>query len=150
MVFAIVDGVLTFFDLASSSVRPSLPDTKGCHAFSVNERNFTIVVANKRKLMIYSWQEGHGGGAHLRKELATTDLSKSLLCMDNCLVIGYKRSYEAVDLMTYSTLKVLDVDKDQKMISVEVCVLFCMCAVNVVRKDFFFDFVIALDFPFYL
>ena len=97
-------------------------DTKGCHLFSINERNFTIVVANKKKMALYAWQLGQNAGFVIRKEATLPDTPKSLYYIQNAIIIGFKRNYEAVDVNTFSSSRILDVDKDQRMICIEVTV----------------------------
>jgi hypothetical protein len=44
-----------------------IPESKGCAAFAIHERSSTLVMANKKKLSVYSWQ------------VCTTDRMRGLL-----------------------------------------------------------------------
>lgn len=98
-------------------------DTKGCHLLAINERNFTVVVINKKKLSLYAWQLGQNTGFIIRKEYTLPDTPRAVYYIQNALVIGYKKHYEAIDVNTFAQARILDVDKDQRMICVEVILL---------------------------
>jgi hypothetical protein len=83
----------------------------------VNEKLFTIVVANKKKLSVYSWQQPNFS---LRKEINIQDVPKVLYFVHNSVVVGYKKFYECIDLNTGVISRILDIEKDHKMIVVEV------------------------------
>lgn len=84
--------------------------------FAVHEKNNTVVVANKKKIQSYGWQ---GPGFVLRKEFNVFDVPKSILCVGGSVVIGYKKFYECLDLTTGLTNRLLDVEKECKMVSLE-------------------------------
>ena len=116
----IVDGMITAFDITSFQVKSQLLDTKGCHLFAINERSFTVVVINKKKMTLYAWQLGQNAGFVIRKEASLPDTPKALFYIQNAVIIGFKRSYEAIDVNTFASSRILDVDKDQRMVCVEV------------------------------
>ena len=125
MLIAIVDGVVTAFDMATFQIKCTLPDTKGCHVFSVHEYNGIMAVANKRKISLYTWlsfSPTNAPGFYLRKEVSNlSELPKNIICVSNAIIVGFKRSYEAFDMNSFIPTKILDVDKDQKMLCLEVC-----------------------------
>lgn len=60
-------------------------------------------------------------GFYLRKEVTNlTELPKNVICVTNAIIVGFKRTYEAFDLNNMTPFKILDVDKDQKMLCLEV------------------------------
>jgi len=120
ILIGIVDGMITAFDINAFQVKSQLADTKGCHCFSINERNFSIVVANKKKITLYAWQLGQNAGFIVRKEATLPDTPRNIVYIQNVVILCYKRSYEAIDVNTFATSKILDVDKDQRMTCIEV------------------------------
>ena len=84
--------------------------------FAVHEKNNTVVVANKKKIQAYGWQ---GPGFVLRKEFNVFDVPKSVLCIGGSVVIGYKKFYECLDLASGVTNRLLDVEKECKMVPFE-------------------------------
>ncbi len=95
----------------------SIPDTKGCHLYSVNERQSCLVVANKKKLTQYVWQ---APGFNMRKEINLVDTPKSLFYAGNIVIVGYKKFYELVDINTGGITKLADIDKEHKMVTIQV------------------------------
>jgi CNH domain len=70
-------------------------ETKGCNLFSAQERNCTLVVANKKKISFFMWQ---GTGLDHLTDRALMDLPRLLYCLPHSVIIGYKRYYEAIDI----------------------------------------------------
>lgn len=59
-------------------------------------------------------------GFYLRKEITSLpELPKNIVCISNAIIVGFKRTYEALDMNTYNLTKILDVDKDQRMLCLE-------------------------------
>lgn len=116
--------MVTTFDLQSFQPKSVLPDTKGCTMFSLHEYNGVIAVANKRKVSLYAWAQPNAknaSGFYLRKEMSGLPESpRNIVCITNGVIVAYKKSYEAIDLITFSSLKVMDVDKDQRLHILEV------------------------------
>lgn len=117
MILGIIDGTMMAYDSQFYQMLASIPDSKGCHVYAVNEKQSSLVVANKKKLTQYIWQ---APGFQIRKEFNLADTPKSLLYAGNLVVVGYKRFYEVVDISTGGTAKIVDVDKEHKNISIEV------------------------------
>ena len=115
--------------------------------FSVHEYNGILAVGNKKKITLYTWSQPSNipgspavvGGFQFRKETTNlTDTPKNIVCVSSCIIVGYKRTYEALDINTLNSTKILDVDKDQKMLCMEVSLVHsnplishsCNCNVN--------------------
>lgn len=63
-------------------------------------------------------------GFYLRKEISSLpELPKNITCISNAIVVGLKRSYEVFDINTLVSNKILDVDKDQRMLCLEVSLM---------------------------
>ena len=112
-----MDGVLTAFDTQYYQSIGSIVDQKGCHAYAVNEAARTLVLANKKKLFYYSWLAP--GFAPIR-EFVLADVPKSLLCARTSVVVGYRKHYECVELTTGNSNRMLDVEREHKMVITEV------------------------------
>lgn len=122
----------------------SIPESKGCHLFAVQERSNTLVVASKKKLTVFGWQSP---GFMLRREISLVDIPKSICCVGGAAIVGYKKFYECVDLSTGTISRLLDVEKECKMVSLEVR----HCAIETSKYAVMIDIVIASassdDFP---
>jgi hypothetical protein len=86
----------------------------------VNEKASTLVLANKKKLYVYSWQSP---GFVLRKDITLTDTPRSLHFLQHtgALVVGFARQYSLVDLSSSSVSKLADVERE--MARMPVCEL---------------------------
>lgn len=116
VLIGIIDGIITVYDINTLQVLCQLPETKGCTMFSISERNALLAVLNKKKLTLYLWQ---GTSFIVRKELNLPDVAKIILCTHNAVIAGYKKHYEAIDLTLLSTHRILDFDKDHKMVCMD-------------------------------
>jgi hypothetical protein len=76
-------------------------------------------VANKKKLMQYAWQ-GQGPGFTAIKEFVLPDTPKSLHYTRNSVIVGYRKHYECIDLATGLSTRILDAEREHKMIICEV------------------------------
>lgn len=95
----------------------SINESKGCHLLAVNEKASSIVVANKKKLTSYNWQSP---GFMLHREYNLIDIPKSISYIQGSVVIGYKKFYECIDINTGTVSRILDIEKEHKMIIAEV------------------------------
>lgn len=95
----------------------SIPDSKGCHLIAIYEKQNSVLVANKKKLSHYSWISP---GFNLRKEFNLSDVPKTVAHIVNTAIIGYKKFYECLDLASGTTSRLMDVEKEHKMIIVEI------------------------------
>lgn len=95
----------------------TISESKGCHLLSVNEKLNSIAVVNKRKLLIYGWQQPN---FILRKEFNLPDIPKVLYYLNNFVVLGYKKHYEGLDFSTSLSNRILDIEKEHRMIIAEV------------------------------
>ncbi len=112
----ISDGIVTAFDSQFYQVLGSIPDSKGCQLFSIYEKQDSIIIVNKKKLFQYGWQRP---GFVLRKEFNLSDIPKSITHIKGTAIIGYKKYYETLDLSTGTSNRLLDVEKEHKMVVVE-------------------------------
>ncbi len=113
----IIDGTVMAYDSQFYQLLSTIPESKGCHLFAVHEKTNTVVVINKKKLSCYGWQSP---GFVLRREVNLVDVPKSVCCMDGAAVVGYKKFYECVDLSTGIASRLLDVEKECRMVALEV------------------------------
>lgn len=113
----IIDSTIFVYDSQFYQQLASIPDSKGCHAFAANEALHTLVVANKKKLSHYAWQDSN---FQFKREFTLVDVPKTLCCVGDAVVIAYKKFYECLNLNTGGTSRILDVEKEHKMIIVEV------------------------------
>jgi hypothetical protein len=111
-----MDGAVTAYDVHTLQPVATIADTKGCTCFAIHEKSSILVVPLKRKLALYVWQ---GSGFVPRREIALTDFPKNITCAANMLIIGQKRHYEAIDLTSFAMSRLIDVEKDYKMVTLE-------------------------------
>ena len=79
------------------------------------------MLVNKKKLLAYSWQAP--GFVLSREYLLLQDIPKSIQYICNTyVVIGYKRHYEYLDLITGAMTRLFDVEKEHKMVALQVTV----------------------------
>jgi hypothetical protein len=116
VLIGIIDGIIAVYDINTLQVLCQLPETKGCTMFSVSERNSLLAVLNKKKLTLYLWQ---GTNFIIKKELNLPDAAKVILCSHNAVITGYKKHYEAIDLSSLTIHRILDFDKDHRMVCME-------------------------------
>jgi hypothetical protein len=105
------------FDAQFYQLLGSITENKGCHLYAVHEKNYSIVVANKKKIFLYGWQ---GSGFLLKRDFNLIDVPKSLHCVANGAIVGYRKFYECIDLTSAMTSRILDVEKEHKMVTLEV------------------------------
>jgi CNH domain len=86
---------MTVYDLHTAEMLCRVAETKGCNLFSAQERNCTLVVANKKKISFFMWQ---GTGLDHLTDRGLMDLPRLLYCLPHSVIIGYKRYYEAIDI----------------------------------------------------
>jgi hypothetical protein len=75
-------------------------------------------VAVKRKILIFGWQ---GTNFVMRKEILVVDSPKLLVCVSNNIIVGYKKHYEVIDIASSTSTRLLDIDREHKLVSLEVC-----------------------------
>ena len=121
-----MDGVVTAFDSQYSQSLGAVTEQKGSHCYSVNEQSRFLVLANKKKLYQYAWQ---APGFVPIREYNLTDTPKSLLCVRNGVIIGYRKHYECLDLITGNATRILDVEREHKMLIAEVGFICCYWSV---------------------
>lgn len=109
--------MVTAFDSQYSQSLGAVAEQKGSHCYSVNEQSRFLVLANKKKLFQYAWQ---APGFVPIREYNLADVPKSLLCVRNAVIIGYRKHYECLDLITGNATRILDVEREHKMLITEV------------------------------
>jgi len=80
----------------------------------------SLILVNKKKLIVYSWQ---APGFIINHEYILQDLVKSIQYINTYVVLGYKKHYESLDLITGVTMKLFDVEKEHKMVALQVMLL---------------------------
>ena len=99
----------------------TITDSKTYSLFSINESQNSLIAVNKKKLSIHSWQSP---GFNLRKEYTLIDIPKNICYVKNCAIIGYKKFYECFDLVTSVATRILDVERDHRMVILEVTLFY--------------------------
>ena len=121
VMICIADGVVTAYDSQFYQLLSTIVDNKGCHLFAVNEKSYSLVLANKKKIYLYSWNQP---GFVLGKEYNLNDVPKSLHYMQQtqqtgAIILGFRKHYEVLDLVTSRTARIVDVEKEHKMFCLE-------------------------------
>ena len=117
IVVGIIDGIIMAYDTHTCQCLSQLLDSKNCTLFSVHEQNSFMAVANKRKVSFYLWQ---GSGFVPQREIALNETPKFLHCVSGCVIVGYKRSYDVINLTNYSSTHLLDVEKEHAMVGCDI------------------------------
>lgn len=112
-----MDGSIVAYDAQFHELLGSISDSKTYHLFSVNEKAAGLVAVNKKKLSHHIWQMP---GFSLRRDFNLADVPKNIGFVRNSVIIGYKKFYECLDLNSGLTSRILDVEKENKMIILEV------------------------------
>ena len=128
VVMCISDGYLMVFDLDTLQPLNPMPETKGANLFCVNERLSLLCVGIRHKFKLFSWQAGVKGvlvgslasGFTLKKEFASPESPRALICTSGCIIVGYKKHYDAIDVQSYTSTRLVDFDREHKLISLEV------------------------------
>jgi hypothetical protein len=61
-----------------------------------------------------------------------SDAPKAVYCLSHTVIIGQKRHYETVDVTTSEMSRLLDVERDQKMVCVEVQCIRCPLTIVII------------------
>jgi len=117
IVIGIVESMITTFDLYSCQPISQLTDTKGCTLYAVHETNSLLLVAGKRKLIVFQW---NGAGFSLLREIVTAETPRTIYSVVNFVIIGYKKHYEAFNVSSLTSVKICDVEREHRMIVLEV------------------------------
>jgi hypothetical protein len=98
-----------------------MPETKGTTLYDINEKACLLCVSQKHKLKIFQWQSGLGGFL-LRREVSYPESPRTLLCISgtNNLLVGLKKHYEILDLQSYNSTKVVEFEKEHRLVAFEV------------------------------
>lgn len=98
-----------------------LAESKGCSSFAVNEKQFTVALSLKKKLCVYSWQQPNFVP---RKEFTLQDIPKGVWCYQNVIIVGYRKFYDSIEPNSGLVSRVLDFEREHKMICAEVREVF--------------------------
>lgn len=80
-----------------------------------------MVVVSKKKLQLFSWQ---GSSFAFKRDVAlASDTPRTVTFIPNKLLLGYKKSFEVLDLATYASVKILEADREGRGASLEVNIL---------------------------
>lgn len=112
-----MDGVLSAFDTQFPQNVTTIADQKGCNCFAINEAHRTIVIANKKKLLQYAWQ---APGFAFVRDFPLPDVPKSMVFVGSAVVLGYRKHYECLNLVAGVANRILDVEREHKMLITEV------------------------------
>ena len=99
-IVCITDSLITLYDVRTYEILCQLPETKGCTLFSVQQRNCTLAVVNKKKLSYYLW---NASSLEFITDRALPDTPKLMHCLSQSVILGYRRHYEAVDIPSLTT-----------------------------------------------
>lgn len=71
----------------------------------------------KKKLVIFTWQ---GFGFTVKREVALSDSPRVVINNDGLVIVGQKKSYEIIETSQFTVSKLLDFDKEHKMVALNV------------------------------
>lgn len=78
-----------------------------------------MVVVNKKKLQLYTWQ---GSSFAFKRDVnLASDTPRTVTFIPNKLLLGYKRSFETLDLNSFASTKIMEFDRESRAASLEVC-----------------------------
>lgn len=118
LLIGIMDGMIIAYEFGTNQKVSELPDTKGCIFFAANDRSSMLYVAMKKKLLFYLWT---GSEFQLKRDINSTESIKSLIYSSsaNSIIVGYKRYYEAIDMLQLKPTRILEFEKEHKMLCLE-------------------------------
>lgn len=119
-ILGISDSFIVVYDSDNFTALGQINESKGVLSYSVHERSSLLCTISKRKVSLFLWQ---GFGFIMRREIPLSETPRISYCLDNMIVLGHKKWYEAVDTSSYSTTRLLDVEKEHSMICLEVRVV---------------------------
>jgi hypothetical protein len=115
-ILGISDSFIVVYDSDNFTALGQINESKGVLNYSVHERTSLLCTISKRKVSLFLWQ---GFGFIMRREIPLADTPRVSYCLDGMILLGHKRWYEAMDTSAYATTRLLDVDKEHKMICQE-------------------------------
>lgn len=140
IIIGIVDTYIIAYDLHTFSQLNQIPETKGTThrrrmsnlspwpfptgttVYSINERASVLCVGQKHKMKVFSFLGGLSGFS-LRRELAFNETPRVLFPVGGgggCLIVGFKKHYEALDAHSYASTRLLEFEREHKLVCVEV------------------------------
>ena len=123
-VLGISDAFIVVYDSDNFTALGQINESKGVLSYSVHERSSLLCTISKRKISLFLWQ---GFGFILRREIPLADTPRTSYCLDGVVVLGHKKWYEAMETSAYTVTRLLDVEKEHKMICMEVQYVVASC-----------------------
>lgn len=87
--------MISAYDISTYDLICTVPDSKGCTLFSTQERESLLVTINRKKISFYLWQSN---SFEFCGDRSLGDVPRMVRCTLRCVVLGYRRHYEAVDV----------------------------------------------------
>jgi hypothetical protein len=94
----------------------------GTTLYNINEKAAILCVSQKHKMKIFHWQSGIGGFI-LRREMSYSESPRAILCIGGStgsIIVGFKKHYEVTDLQTYNAVRLLEFEKEHRLVAFEV------------------------------
>lgn len=117
VLIGIVDDCIMVYDIGNLQCIGQLLDTKGCQLFSVHEPSSLLCVVNKKKITLYNWK---GSGFIPKREIILSETPKFVCSLSGAVIAGVKKQYELIDLSSFKTFKLLDLEKEHQMVGTEI------------------------------
>jgi hypothetical protein len=95
--------------------------------YCVNERSSLLCVGQKHKMKVFSFLGGLSGFS-LKKDLSFPESPRVIFSTNSssgCLIIGFKKHYESLDMHSFAPTKLLDFEREHKLVCVEVRLNIC-------------------------
>ena len=111
-----MDSCLSAYDINTCRQLAQVADTKGAVLFAVHEASRSVTVVTKKKqLLVYGWAGGLSSSGPLAPKgppLTLPDVPSCMCCAgETAVVVGYKKSYSIIDLVTGATTKLIDTER---------------------------------------
>ena len=113
----IIDGIIMAYDTHTFQCLSQLLDSKGCTQFSIDEKTAMMAVVNKRKISLFTWQ---GSGFVPQRELSLNETPKFVHCKSGHIIVGYKKSYDTINLSTFNSVPIVDIEKEHNMVGCDI------------------------------
>lgn len=114
-----MDGTIVAIDSQFHQQLGAIADAKTYHLFAVGEKQGGLVAVNKKKLAHHVWENP---GFSLRREYTMIDVPKTIAYFKNSVIIAYKKFYECLDLQSGVTSRILDVEREHRMVIAHVSI----------------------------
>ena len=112
-----MEGILTAYDLNFYSLLQTLTETKSCTSYAIHENEKLICVIIGRRIIVYQRIDNN---FIILNDIPTSETPRAITYTSTSLIVGYKRHYEVMDLHLNSAIRILDFEKEHRMICFEV------------------------------